>query len=363
MDRVLLWGWYGFENIGDDLLLKTALEHLHGEITVPMKSMYTLPGVKQVPRSYKKLLFGAFHQDAVVIGPGGLFPFDQKSKVLLYYMATGLWRLMRRRVAFFGIGISEKMSRFSAFLWRRMARRADLFLPRSEKVLERLGLTETNKIHAMADCVFASDTIQGTAPIDSNIVAVSVANFRSGDQSAVQDAVTKWVDVVKMLLAKGYRVDLIAFSKGSDDEMVDAIAASPQLVGMGKIRPIHYSDITNVVIDNWSQYKFAICMRFHSLVLSVLNGVPALPIAYGHKTFALAKKCGLADYTLVWNTYQSEYFGQCLDISSNQICEKADQLCAHLDDVHKELLERRKVLIDSATAAFAQLNAVLYEKR
>ena len=31
MDRVLLWGWYGFANLGDDLLLKTVLERLHGE--------------------------------------------------------------------------------------------------------------------------------------------------------------------------------------------------------------------------------------------------------------------------------------------------------------------------------------------
>lgn len=34
--KVLLWGWYGFENLGDDLLLKTMLQHLHGDITVPM---------------------------------------------------------------------------------------------------------------------------------------------------------------------------------------------------------------------------------------------------------------------------------------------------------------------------------------
>lgn len=67
---------------------------------------------------------------------------------------------MGRKVIFFGIGISEKMSDLSAFLWRRMARTADLFIPRSEKVLERLGLPESETIHSMADCVFASEAAQ-----------------------------------------------------------------------------------------------------------------------------------------------------------------------------------------------------------
>lgn len=32
MKRILLWGWYGFENLGDDLLLDTMMQQLQGEI-------------------------------------------------------------------------------------------------------------------------------------------------------------------------------------------------------------------------------------------------------------------------------------------------------------------------------------------
>ena len=38
--KILLWGWFGFENLGDDLLLNTMLENLSpysGTITVPMR--------------------------------------------------------------------------------------------------------------------------------------------------------------------------------------------------------------------------------------------------------------------------------------------------------------------------------------
>ena len=80
-------------------------------------------------------------------------------------------------------------------------------------------------------------------------------------------------------------------------------------------------------------------MRFHSLVLSILAGVPAIPIAYGHKTFALAEMCGLKDYTLIWNTFQDEYYGEKIDITSEQILEK---------------------VIASASEAFSQLEDILY---
>lgn len=43
--KILLWGWFGFENLGDDLLLNTMLENLSpysGTITVPMRSQYDI---------------------------------------------------------------------------------------------------------------------------------------------------------------------------------------------------------------------------------------------------------------------------------------------------------------------------------
>lgn len=53
--RILLWGWFGLKNMGDDLLLETTLKHLHGEITVAMKKPYKLKeNANQIPRSYKQ---------------------------------------------------------------------------------------------------------------------------------------------------------------------------------------------------------------------------------------------------------------------------------------------------------------------
>lgn len=120
MKRVMIWGWFGFENLGDDLLLRTMLSFLdkkENAITVPMKKTYKQTiNINQIYRNYKNLVFGVFSNDILIIGPGGLFPFDNKLKVALYLIITMIWKLMNRKVVYFGIGISEKMSGISAFL-------------------------------------------------------------------------------------------------------------------------------------------------------------------------------------------------------------------------------------------------------
>lgn len=91
--KILLWGWFGFENLGDDLLLNTMLENLSpysGTITVPMRSQYDIKyqNVKQIERNYAALLREIPHNDMLIIGPGGLFPFDNPSKVAIYFFTA-----------------------------------------------------------------------------------------------------------------------------------------------------------------------------------------------------------------------------------------------------------------------------------
>lgn len=100
------------------------------------------------------------------------------------------------------------------------------FILRSENVLKRLELEKSEKIHAMADCVFASKMANEVKHTEKNKVAISVANLQSDNQTIFNDTVEKWSDVVKKLLMKGFSVDLIAFTKGADDKMIDAILSN-----------------------------------------------------------------------------------------------------------------------------------------
>lgn len=359
--RIMLWGWFGFENLGDDLLLQTMLSHLDYEkrtITIPMKNRYKIDNIhiNQIDRSYKNLLQGALSNDTIVIGPGGLFPFDNKIKVILYYIIVKIWKLFNRKVIFFGIGVSEKMSEFSAMLWRKIAKTSDLFITRSSDILDRLGLQETKRIHSMADTVFASH-LTFKSKSQRNTVAIVVANLEQDEKSkSYNQAVITWTQVIEKLLDTGYQVDLLAFKKETDDCMVNSIISA--IGSRGGVYPIYYKEVFNS-IGNWKKYSFVVSMRFHSLVLSILADVPVVPIAYGHKTFSLAQKCDLVDFTLIWNSFQKKYYGENLEVSDFQIIEKIDLLCSNIETVKKRIHEKRSEFVISSKSAIEQLNNIL----
>ena len=61
----------------------------------------------------KFALLDDIFNDMLIIGPGGLFPFDNPSKVAIYFFTALLWKVFGRKVAFFGVGISERMGSFT----------------------------------------------------------------------------------------------------------------------------------------------------------------------------------------------------------------------------------------------------------
>lgn len=346
--KILLWGWFGFENLGDDLLMQTVIEKINIgniDITVPMNKTYNSPylkGVKQTKRSYLKMLFGFINNDILIIGPGGLFPYDDLKKTTIYRIIINIWKLFGRKVLFFGIDVTEKMSAKNKALWKKIINKSDIFLTRNNNLFKALGLKEDNKHGTMADAVFS---FKNHSQIKANkSVIISVANLIDDDK-LLKSNVSVWVDVVEYLLKKGYKVKLTAFTKGSDDKMIDAIA---EVIDSKKIQVYRYKDSPQI-IEQWGENDLAICMRFHSFVLSIINDVPAIPIAYGDKTKNLAKITANEDNLVIWNNYKKEYYGKYYNISSSEIIEKIDSIKA---TANLKTQNAKKELKESADRAF-----------
>lgn len=356
--KILLWGWFGEENIGDDLLLNTFLAKIANdscEITVPMATKYAFAqsNIHEIQRTYTALFYEAIKNDTLIIGPGGLFPFDDIPKLIVFLNAICIWKLLNRKVIFFGIGISEKMSRFSTFLWRQIIRKADLFLTRSPDLLEKIGVRESKTVHTISDTAFASN-IKFRKGEKSKCALVSVANIYSDkNSSAFHDSVNVWSYIVQRIIAEGYNVDLVAFTKGLDDELIVAIKENLTLLE-NHIHIINYTTLQNS-LDSWGEYSFSVCMRFHALVLSILADVPPFPLAYGHKTYSLAKLSGLEEYTMIWNCFQKQYYGVNIEFSIDKFNQKFEQFLSNQNNIRTALVQEREKHVESALQSFYEL--------
>nr|WP_294682095.1 polysaccharide pyruvyl transferase family protein [uncultured Anaerotignum sp.] len=360
--NIFLWGWFGFENIGDDLLLNTTLDNISDgtrQITVAMDKCYVLTqtNVNQVNRNYSTLFSGALKYDTLIIGPGGLFPFDDKIKLLVFFFTVSLWKILGRKVIFLGIGISERMSNFSAKLWKEIIRKSNLFLTRSPNSLQTIGIVNSATAHTTSDLAFASN-IQFKKNDKSNRAIVSVANLYSGKgSSSFQESVNVWAKIIQNIISRGYDVDIATFTKGSDEELACTIIHKLSTL-KNHVQLIDYSSLLHS-LDRWGKYDFSVCMRFHSLVLSILAGTPPFAIAYGHKTFSLAKSSGLEDYTLIWNNFQSEYYGENIVFPAAEFEKKFSAFFEDKDKIKQTIANKRIHYIENAINSFTELDGIL----
>ena len=130
------------------------------------------------------------------------------------------------------------MGSFSKAIWRATAAISDLFITRSPAVVEKIGCIESPKIHTMADTVFASSMRFKNSCCEDR-VGIFVANLeQQGMEDEYKSSVTTWQGVVSELLDRGFAVDLLAFTRGSDDRLISDIAAAFSNRGGGTDDPL-----------------------------------------------------------------------------------------------------------------------------
>ena len=364
--KILIWGWFGHTNVGDDLLLNAIITQIckstDCKLTIPMYEKYDYldTSILQIDYDIHMLLKPSVIDchDVLIIGPGGLFPIDDTRYLLYIYRIVKVWKKKSRKVIFWGIGISEAIGIPSIILWNRIVSKTNLFLTRNQKFFPKIHFRENEDKHSIPDVVFGSMIFKKNVICNRRVI-VSVANLDNNNKEskAYLDSIEIWKTVVSYILSLGYGVDLIAFTKGSDDILIEDIA---NFFNDQNIRLIKYKDAKGTIYS-WNEYSFAICMRFHAFVLSILAHVPSLAIAYGQKTVNLAEKCNLNDYLIKWNPYKKEYFGNEEDVESDDIISKIELLLANIQQVRDKMIRASEKEISEAKQAYLKLEKILDE--
>lgn len=322
--RVYLFGWFGYRNLGDDLLLEVMLRKLSSipevssiEVAVhergylePLLSRY--PKARASVRSFGELVAASRRNDVLVVGPGGLFPHSSFAKVGTFAVISGIWRLMGRDVLFFLFGANARQSGPSRAAWRAIESLSSLFVPRDSDLIETVGFEEGGATYAAADAVFSldrrsffSDCAKGDA------VAFSFANLFGKRSESYERFVSSCASVVETALRRGCGARLLSFSSGSDETLNGEIA---ERAGAG-VAALEYEE-TLAEVRHLRRYRAVVGMRFHACVLSLLAGVPLVPVSYSSKTERLAKDCGMESHLSFYCNDAATYYGKVIPLDA-----------------------------------------------
>lgn len=359
---VYLFGWFGYRNLGDDLLLEVMLERLSAlenvssiEVAVAesgylasMLMRYSKACLSD--RNPRRLIAASRENDLLLVGPGGLFPHTDARKVAAFATAAAVWKLRGREVAFFLFGANARQDAVSRTLWRLIESMSVLFVPRDADLIEAAGIRESAKAFPAADAVLSLDVesfFRGC--LREGAIAFCFANLFEEQGAGYREFVARCSEVVSSTIDSGCKPVLLSFTAGVDERMNADIA---EMVG-GCADVLSYEQ-TLEEVRSLGRYMVVVGMRFHACVLSMLAHVPVVPVSYSSKTERLIRDCGMEDNMSYYCNSESAYYGEIIPLDSgfvaDQVCRALtspqDYLCAEpsLDELRRRSLMAFKSL-------------------
>jgi polysaccharide pyruvyl transferase CsaB len=334
--RVLLSGYYGFGNLGDEALLDVIVAQLRSRFpALQIDVLSATPeatareyGVDATPRWNMRTVRNAVARaDIVLSGGGGLLQTATSARSIIYY--AGILReavRQRRKTMIFAqsIGPLDLLGRIIVRSFCRGVDCATVRDARSKRILQ--ALLPSTSIEQTADPVFLYDlpaeeldlAREGLGSDPYAIVSVrKIANLRDG-----QRAIARAVD--RLTQAHGVRVAFLPLGGASDAEV------STTIIRLAKSAPVLLPEAAlprAAAILRGA--RVVIGMRLHALILAARFGVPFLAIPYDPKVGAL---CDDLRYPLepLWTPGKPAPSDAAVDALVDRLLSQRDALGADL---------------------------------
>lgn len=306
--KVLISGYYGFNNFGDEGILEVLikkLKSLNADITVfskdPKKTSQTHK-VNAIPSfSYFNLKKEIKKCDVLISGGGSLLQDATSLKSLVYYLYIINTALkLNKKVIIFAQGIGPIKSKIGQFFAKRILRQCDLVTVRDEKSLFLLrgwGI----KCELVCDPLFDLALV-GSNP--SNKVGIQLRSFKTLNEKLLHKLAHQ---VIKDFARQ--KIEIFSFQDSLDLEVCrqfDRILHS--------IDPLVRTEIINnqtskEILQRISQLDYMIAMRFHACLVALKYGIKTLGICYDEKVDKLAQEAKIPaigmlaneDYDVLFN--------------------------------------------------------------
>ncbi|OEF97652.1 polysaccharide pyruvyl transferase CsaB [Desulfuribacillus alkaliarsenatis] len=372
MPRILISGYYGFNNTGDDTVLEgiiTALQQEYkrssntGNLELAVLSnqpkitselfkieAYNRWSLKEIRKQLRAC-------DLLIMGGGSLLQDVTSPRSVIYYLGIA-WLAKRfgKPIAFYAQGIGPINHSISKYLMKYIANKVDIITVRDYKSLlelQNMGI-HTPPMYLTADPALAMDPKQidltigenifkkyGLIPKKDKIAAISIRIWRK--ERAYLQSVAKTADT---LIEQGWKVVFIPMHHPMD------IAPSQELIGKMQYRNqailidkkhMNYREVISMI----GNVDFMIGMRLHAVILAGILGVPFTAISYDPKIDRFVESL---DYPTPQHVENLDY-----DMLMQDIEHKIENLESAQRYIKEKIEEVKSVALKSADLALGLL--------
>ncbi|OWZ84964.1 polysaccharide pyruvyl transferase CsaB [Natranaerobius trueperi] len=355
---IVIHGYYGADNTGDEAILSAIVDSLHAEaqkrkmdidITVLSKDPKKTEKQHSVVSEFTGRMFSGMDRviqtikngELFISGGGGLLQ-DNHPRVVPYWLSRVLLaKLFKKPVVFYAQGVGPIYRPLSKILIRNIVRRVDVLTVRdeeSQQVLIDLGITE-EQIRVTADPAFALENNKE----DSKKLLTNVLNKEfNKDQKWLGVSLRPWNDnhfineiavYLDEMTKKGYKILFIPMQYKPDIEVSELVRYN-----------MKYSENTDIfthkgtpkeLLGIFSEMDINLCMRLHGAIFSMKSGVPTIGLSYQPKVASTFKRMQQENKLVDFD-----------EITSEKLIDLSDKINEEYDDIVGKLLANSKHLAD-----------------
>lgn len=295
--RVVMSGYYGFNNSGDEAILLSMHKNIQAlgnkyHITVltnkpeETRAKYNVEVVYRF--SFWKVMKALKDCDVLLSGGGSLLQDSTSTRSLMYYLSIIVAaKLLRKKVMLYANGIGPVSRNQNRRIVKHVVNQADLITLREENSYEELmsmGVNE-KKCFVTADPVFTMDSIsseeakkllkKANVPLDKPLVGVSVRNWR--DMDGFIDDFAKLCDIIEQEYNR--TIVFIVMQVPHDIKISERVQKKMKRPSYLLKEPYSPYEIMGVI----KQMDFILSMRLHTLIFAARQRVPLIGFVYDPK--------------------------------------------------------------------------------
>lgn len=316
--NVLISGYYGFNNSGDEAILLSMYNNIEKmgdniDITILSKNPEETKdkfNVEVIPRfNFFKVIKSLKKCDVLLSGGGSLLQDTTSTRSLIYYLSIILGaKFFRKKVMLYANGIGPVSKNVNRNLVKWVVSKANVITLREESSYEELinmGV-KNKKSFITADPVFTMDAISKEksleildsigVPTDKGFVGISVRNWKNLENFS--DELAKTCDYIKETYDK--TIVFITMQVPNDIDISEKVQSKMKFKSY--ILKNNYSpfEIMGII----SLMDFILSMRLHTLIFAARQNIPLIGFIYDPKIEYYLKKLDmpsggtLNDFTL-----------------------------------------------------------------
>lgn len=286
MKKILISGYYGFDNFGDEAILGVLVNHLRGNNITVLSSNPEKTGreynVNSLNSFNPELVINRLNDfDILISGGGSLLQNVTSNKSLFYYCGLiHMMAAMKKDIVIFAQGIGPVNGFWGKLMVKSALKKCKHISVRDANSLELLKSWGINA-NLVCDPFF---DVNLPTPNKTRKIGIQLRKFHTLTDELFDE-------IIKQIALKfsDREIELICF-QDSEDEGISQVFINKLKKKNPTINAKVVKNLSNKqIIERVAQYDYLIGMRFHACILGLKYGIKTLAISYDPKVETLAK--------------------------------------------------------------------------